>query len=169
MVNMIFKQNILKEEKTKFLSIIIGVYVIPIAILIISIIEKENLHLLLMFLLLCVLPISGIIILLGLNNLEWFHIYEDRIEARCVFGIKNIVYFKNVLLVEELKINLTARGTPKDFYIFNDGRKNNNSLFDLNSCYNNKKLNLSIYKTAEIENFVNNILKLEVLREKQTD
>lgn len=162
---MIFKQGILKEEKNRLLSSIIAVLICPIAVLIINIIEfEDDLKLSIMFSLIFILPILILMIpaiLLGLNNLEWFHIYEDKIEARCIFGVKNVVYFKDVLFVQELKINLTARGTPKDFLIFNDGRKNNNSFFDLNSCYNKKKYNLRIYKTPEIENYVTNILKLQ--------
>lgn len=159
---MIFKQGILKEEKIKFLSSIIAVLIIPLAILIIILINKDNLKLFIFFSLIFVFPILIILILLGLKNLEWFHIYEDKIEARCLFGIKNIVYFKDVLFVQELKINLTSRGTPKYFLVFNDGRKNNDSFFDLNSCYNKKKYNFRIYKTPEIENYVINVLKLKV-------
>ena len=40
---MIFKQGILKEEKIKFLSSIIAVLIIPLAILIIILINKDNL------------------------------------------------------------------------------------------------------------------------------
>ena len=141
---MIFKQGILKEEKIKFLSSIIAVLIIPLAILIIILINKDNLKLFIIFSLIFVFPILIILILLGLKNLEWFHIYEDKIEARCLFGIKNIVYFQDVLFVQELKINLTSRGTPKYFLVFNDGRKNNDSFFNLNSCYNNKKYNFKI-------------------------
>lgn len=159
---MIFKQGILKEEKIKFLSSIIAVLIIPLAILIIILINKDNLKLFIIFSLIFVFSILIILILLGLKNLEWFHIYEDKIEARCLFGIKNIVYFKDVLFVQELKINLTSRGTSKYFLVFNDGRKNNDSFFDLNSCYNKKKNNFRIYKTPEIENYVINVLKLKV-------
>ena len=163
---MIFRQNVLKEEKNRLLSSIIAVLIFPIAVLIINIIKfEDSLKLSIMFSLIFILPILILmipLILLGLNNLEWFHIYEDKIEARCIFGVKNVVYFKDVLFVQELKINLTARGTPKDFLIFNDGRKNNDSFFDLNSCYNKKKCNFRIYKTPEIENYVINVLKLKV-------
>ena len=159
---MIFKQGILKEEKIKFLSLIIAVLLIPLAILIIILINKDNLKLFIIFSLIFEFPILIILILLGLMNLEWFLIYEDKIEARYLFGIKNIVYFKDVLFVQELKINLTIRGTPKYFLVFNDGRKNNDSFFDLISCYNKKKYSCRIYKTPEIENYVINVLKLKV-------
>ena len=162
MVNMIFKLGILKEEKIKLLSSIIAVLIMPVAILIICIIKEDDLKLAIMFLSIFILPILILLILFGLNNLEWFHIYEDKIEARCIFGIKNIVYFKDVLFVQELKINLTSRGTPKQFLILPDGRKNNDSLFDLNSCYNKRHYNLRIYKTPEIENFLTNYLSLKI-------
>lgn len=52
----------------------------------------------------------------------------------------------------------------KTFYIFNDGRKNNNNILDVNSCYNSKKYNLRIYKTAELENYILNIRNLPIIR-----
>lgn len=87
---MIFKQSILKEEKIKFLSPIIAVLIISLAILIIDIIKKDNLKLFIIFSLIFIFPILIILILLGLKNLEWFHIYEDKIEARCLFGIDKL-------------------------------------------------------------------------------
>ena len=159
---MIFKQRVSREEKMKFFCSIIAVLIIPLVILIIGIIKKEDLKLFIFFLLVVGLPILIILILIGLRNLEWFHIYEDKIEARCIFGIKNIVYFKEVLFVQELKINLTARGTARTFFVFNDGRKNNNSYFDFNACYNNKKNNLRIYKTNELVSYILKTLKLKM-------
>ena len=64
--------------------------------------------------------------------------------------------------VEDIEINLTTRGMKRRFLIFNDGRKNNSNFFDLNSCYNNKKFNLRIYKTNELENYIINTLKYKV-------
>ena len=80
------------------------------------------------------------------------------------FWEKNSVYFDNVIFVEELQINLSSRGMEKTFYIFNDGRKNNNNILDVNSCYNSKKYNLRIYKTAELENYILNIRNLPIIR-----
>lgn len=159
---MIFKQGISKEEKIKFLSSIIAILIIPLVILIIEIIKEESLEPFIFFLLIFFIPILLIMILIGLNNLEWFYIYEYKIEARCIFGIKNIVYFKDVLFVQELKINLTVKGMAREFLVFNDGRKNNNSYFDITSCYNKKKTNLRIYKTPEIENYITTTLKFKI-------
>ena len=101
-------------------------------------------------------------ILIGFKYLEWYCIYDDHIEVRNIYGKKNSVFFNNVSSVEEIEINLTTRGMKKVFYIFNDGRKNNGNIFDVNSCYNNKKFNLKIYKTEKLENYIKNILKFKV-------
>ena len=150
---MIFKQGVLKEEKIKFLIAIIAPFIPFFAVFAIGIVQDE-IQSVLVFSLIFFAPLFSIAVLVGLTNLEWFHIYEDRIEARYIFGVKNIVYFEKVSNIHQVKINLTTRGMEKEFYIFNDGRKNNNSYFDLNSCYNKKKFNLRIYKTLELENFI---------------
>ena len=151
---MIFKQGVLKEEKIKFLLEIIAPFIPLFVVSVIGIVQGE-IQSVLMVLLIFFAPLFGISVLGGLTNLEWFNIYEDRIEARYIFGIKNIVYFDNVLDVQQVKINLTTRGMKKEFYILNDGRKNNKNFANINSCYNKKKFNLRIYKTSELENFIN--------------
>ena len=159
---MVFKQNVLKEEKLKFAITLIPIF-FPSLIGTLSCLGDTDIKVLITFLLAIYLPIFLLLLFLALINLEWFHIYEDRIEVKYIFGKKNIVYFDKVVFVQELKINLTTRGrTEKNFYIFNDGRKNNSNFFDLNSCYNKKKFNLRIYKTDELENYVNNVLKLKI-------
>jgi len=160
---MLFKQNISKEEKIKFLIGIIGVSAFYVAILVIALIQKNDLKLLILFSFTVFLPLLIVMVLIGLRNLEFFYIYNDRIEARSFYGRKNIVYFKNILFVQQVSINLTTRGMKRTFYMFNDGRKDNNNMFNINSCYNNKKFNLRIYKTPVIENYVNEILKLKVI------
>lgn len=161
---MIFKQKVLKEEKIK-LGIIISCVMIPyITISIINFINQYNFKMFLTIILIALLPILIIILLLGLKNLEWYYVYNNKIEVRNIYGIKNIVFYDNVLFIEELGINLTTRGMNKKFYIFNDGRKNNNSFFNINSCYNNKKLNLRIYKTKELENYINNNLHILIYK-----
>ena len=158
MVNMIFKQKVLKEEKIK-LGIIISCVVIPyVAIAIINFINQYNFRMFITIFLIALFPILIIILLIGFKNLEWYIVYNNKIEVRNIYGIKNIVFYDSVLFIEELEINLTTRGMNKKFYIFNDGRKNNNSIFNINSCYNNKKFNLRIYKTKELENYINNNL-----------
>lgn len=159
---MIFKQNVLKEEKIKFLSVVIGVLVSYIAILVIGLIINENPKLLVFALSIIFLPILILMILIWFKYLEWYCIYDDHIEVRNIYGKKNSVYFNNVSSVEKVKINLTTRGMEKEFYIFNDGRKNNANIFNINSCYNNKKFNLRIYKTDKLENYITTTLKIKV-------
>ena len=165
MVNMIFKQSVLKEEKIKFFIVIIGVIAIYIAILVIGLITEEDPKLMVFGLSIIFIPILITMILIGFKYLEWYYIYDDHIEVRNIYGKKNSVFFNNVSSVEEIEINLTARGMEKVFYIFNDGRKNNRNIFNINSCYNNKKFNLRIYKTNELENYIIDTLKFKVISE----
>ena len=159
---MIFKQNVLKEEIIKFLIGVIGVLTIYIAIIVIGLIIEENPKFLLLSLSFIFIPILILMILIGFKYLEWYCIYDDHIEVRNIYGKKNSVFFNNVSGVEEIEINLTTRGMKKAFYIFNDGRKNNKNIFNINSCYNNKKFNLRIYKTKELENYIINTLKYKL-------
>ncbi len=159
---MIFKQNVLKEEIIKFLIGVIGVLIIYISMIVIGLITEENPELLLFSLSIIFIPILILMILIGFKYLEWYCIYDDHIEVRNIYGKKNSVFFNNVSSVEEIDINLTTRGMKKVFYIFNDGRKNNCNIFDVNSCYNNKKFNLKIYKTNKLENYIINTLKFKV-------
>lgn len=150
---MVFKQGVLKEEKIKFLITAIGSFIPFLAVAIVGMVHHE-IQAVVVFLLTIFLPLFSLILLFGLMNLEWFNIYEDRIEARYIYGVKNIVYFDDVLDVQQAKINLTTRGMEKEFYIFNDGRKNNKSIANIKSCYNKKKFNLIIYKTPELEKLI---------------
>lgn len=162
---MLFKQNVLKEEIIKLLIVVIGVHTIYIPIIIYGLITEENPILFLFGLSIIFFPILVLMILMiliGLKYLEWYYIYDDHIEVRNIYGKKNSVFFNNVISVEEVEINLTTRGMKKKFYIFNDGRKNNNNIFNINSCYNNKKYNLKIYKTNKLENYIINTLKFKV-------
>ena len=160
---MIFKQNVLKEEILKFLIVVIGGGLIPyIALIIISLIREENPEFVLLFFSIIFIPILILMILMGFIYLEWYCIYDDHIEVRNIYGKKNSVFFNNVSSVEEIEIILITRGKKKTFYIFNDGRKNNGNIFDVNSCYNNKKFNLKIYKTNKLENYIINTLKFKV-------
>lgn len=106
-------------------------------------------------------PVCLFFLIGGIASLEWYHIYNDRIEVRYVFGRKNIVYFDKVLFVEETELAL-SRAVYKTFYIFHDGRKNNNNFLDITSCANKKKYNLKIYKTDRLEHFIKNELNLTV-------
>lgn len=162
---MIFKQKILKEEKIKLLIVVLCVFTLFISILAIGLIKNENPKLLIFVLSIIFFPIFILMILVGFKYLEWYCIYDDHIEARNIYGVINTVYFYNVLYIEKVTVNLTTRGMEKIFYIFNDGRKNNNNLLNINSCYNNKKFNFRIYKTDELENYIKNTLKIKVYNE----
>ena len=162
-VNMIFKQNVLKEEKIKFGIVMSAVTVPYIALIIVLGFLYRSEWMFLVVLTLIFLPIWLLMLLIGFKNIERFCIYDDHIDVRTIYGIKNSVYYDNVSFVEEVGISLTARGTKKTFYIFNDGRKNNRNAFDLNSCYNKKRYNLRIYKTKELESFIKNTLKIVVV------
>ena len=157
---MILKQSVSKEEKIKFCIGIIGINV-PV-LLLSFFIRPEELKAFALFLALFWLPYFVLFLLIGLCYLEWYCIYDDHIDVRTIYGIKNSVFYNNVCFVEKVEINLTSRGTKRTFFVFNDGRKNNNNLFNVNSCYNNKKYNLRIYKTPEIENFLTNYLSLKI-------
>ena len=159
---MIFKQNVLKEEIIKFLIVVISVLTVYTSIIVICLIKEENPELLLFLLSIIFFPILILIILIGFKYLEWYCIYDDHIEVRNIYGKINSVFFNNVSTVEEIEINLTTRGMEKVFYIFNDGRKNTSNIFNINSCYNNKKTNLRIYKTNVLENYIINTLKFSI-------
>lgn len=164
---MVFKQGVLKEEKFKFFSgLILGGLFPYIVIVILGLVDSAPIEVdsapiefILIFSLLF-FPIILLGILIGMNYLEWYYIFDDRIEVRCPYGIKNSVYYDKVEFIEELKINVYTRSGEKTFYMFNDGRKNNNSFFNLNSCYNKKKFNLRIYKTNRLKNFIQSCPKL---------
>lgn len=159
---MIFKQNVLKEEIIYFLILVICVLTPYISIIVIGLIREENPKFMLFILSIMFIPLLILTILIGFKYLEWYCIYDDHIEVRNIYGKKNSVFFNNVSSVEEVEINLTNRGMKKMFYIFNDGRKNNGNIFNINSCYNNKKFNLKIYKTNKLENYIINTLKFKV-------
>lgn len=158
---MIFKQSILKKEKIKFIFLWICVLTPMVPIIFLNLISYDSFPFLCILLLMLFLPIYFLILIISLKNLEWFYIYSDRIEVRCLFGLKNIVYYDNVLFVEEIDIKLSSRGMTTRFYMFVDGR-NNNNIINVNSCYNNKKFNLRIYKTPELEEYIVKTIGLQI-------
>ena len=159
---MIFRQKILKEEKIKFAILNLCVTLPWIILIFVSLRSKEEFKTMVGFTLIAYLPLFILSLILSLKNLEWYDVFEDRIEAKGIGGIKNIVYFKDVIYIEETIVNLTTRGMKKQFYIFNDGRQNNNNIFNLNSCYNKRKFNLKIYKTSKLENYIKNSMQIEI-------
>ena len=80
---------------------------------------------------------------------EYSWIYSDKIELRTNIVIKNVVYFKDVKQIKEVKLI-----TGKSAYVFDDGRKdglfNNYKLTGINKF----KYNLRIKKTDELEQFI---------------
>ena len=159
---MIFKQKILKEEKMKFYIVFACLFTLISLFLIFCFAIKESFELIFMVISIIIFPLFTIFFLIQLNYFEWFYIFSDRIEVRCPYGLKNKVYFKNIVLIEEVSINLTSRGMKKQFYIINDGRKNNSNFFNINSCYNKKKFNLRIYKTEQLKKYIEKTLLLEI-------
>lgn len=159
---MVFKQGILREEKMKFfvgnLCILVPFFVLTA----IFAFKSDNISGWLLFSLLTFWPLFVAALLISVHQLEWFSVYHDRIGVRNIFGLKNTVFYENVQFVEEREIPLTSRGTYKTFYIFVDGRKNRRDLYGRRSCYNSRKYSLLIYKTPELENYILNVLHLEV-------
>ena len=152
---MIFKQGIMKEELLRFLALI-GCMLLPLlALFLITLIKGDDM---MTFSVIAMLfaPIFSVGLVIGLDNLEWYHVYDDRIEARGILGVKNTVYFSKVKSVEAVKINLTTRGVYRDFLVFNDGRESHKkgAIFAVNSCHNKRKYSLRIYKTEKIEEYV---------------
>lgn len=160
---MIFKKKIL--WKRLFISgiVFVGVLFFPIVLFIHSLIINELREYLINSSILF-LPIILLSLLWDFWYLEWYYVYEDHIEVRTIYGIKNIVYYSNVLFVEEKVIYLTMHGYLQEtFYIFNDGRKKDRKTFGIGRYYNRKKYNLRIYKTKELENYIVNTLKIKIV------
>ena len=159
---MVFKQGILREKIMKFfvgnLCILVPFFVLTAIIAF----KSDNISGWLLFSLLTFGPLFVAALFISIYQLEWFSVYHDRIDVRNVFGVKNTVFYETVQYVEEREIPLTSRGTYKTFYIFVDGRKNRRDLYGRRSCYNSRKYSLIIYKTPELENYILNVLHLEV-------
>ena len=159
---MLFKQEVLKERKSGSVFVCILSSFFPILVMTTkSFWDINDWKMQILVLVLFCLPLISIVVSLC-TDMEWYCVHKDRIEARCVFGIRNIVYYDKVLFVEERKISV-SKGCYKQFYIFNDGRKNNRTNSDYNDHFNRKKYNLRIYKTERLEDFITNELKLEII------
>lgn len=158
---MLFRQRILKAEIVKFIVTNVCMLMLWIPLVLIGLIRDRDAKAVLMMTALLT-PLFLFLILMGLNCLEWYDVYEDRIEAKCIFGRKNVVYYHEVQFVELAMIGI-ARGIQKPFYIFNDGRKNNSSILDINSPSNKKKFNLRIHYSPEMENHILNTLGMPII------
>ncbi len=96
----------------------------------------------------------------GMTCLEWFEVYEDKIVVKCPLKTKNTVYFSNVKQIRIKKI-FYALGMYKYFYIFDDGRK----FQDSHHPWNSKKCNLKIYVTKQLEEFIKTKKDIEIIEE----
>lgn len=152
---MIFKQGVSKGEWFKLILGHICVLV-PYTILVVAcMMRAESIQTIGLFLLVCFAPLYLILCVISLRYLEWYHIYDTKIEARGIFGIKNTVYFDQVTSVEEVEICLTTRGMKRIFYIFRDGRQDYGSaVIARNSCYNKKRFTFRVHKTRTLEAFL---------------
>ena len=159
---MIFKQKILKEQKIGFFVCVFAFTAILVAFLVFTQnvypLDFPTLLLIIFVYVIAVLPN----LLIQLRDMEWYCIYKDRIEARNVFGLRNTVYYKEVSFVEEVDISVSI-GKQKTYYIFNDGRKNTRNLLGIYPFYNNKKINLRIYKTKKLESYIKKNLRFKIV------
>ncbi len=157
------KQGPAKEEWFKFFLLTACILLPLIVSYIICLVRQEDMVVLLTFATIVYLPFVIITVLISLIYLEYFYIYDDRIEARCIYGLKNIAYFDKLLSIDVTKINLTARGAEKEFYIFRDGRADSRNILNINSCYNRRKYTLRVHKTEALEAFIHkNHLRLRI-------
>ena len=111
-------------------------------------------------------PLTPVMIFGALTTLEWFWVYEDRIEAHGVWGCKNTVFYKDVEYVEERMLPLNIRDHVMLHYIFHDGRKNSGGILEHISSPNKRKYTLRIYRTPELEDYILNTLHLEIRKTK---
>ncbi len=148
---MLLKQGVSKEEMFKFILLNVVQLLVLFAVIVLLLSRELDSRPLIITVSVLWFPLFFAQSILGIFNLEWFLIYEDRIECRCLFYVKNVVYFQNVISIENKIINLTARGMEKEFFILQDGRKNTSNILGRMSCYNRKKYSFRIYKTKELE------------------
>lgn len=158
---MLFRQRIMKQKIILCIVTNLITFILFGVVLLIGVMQGEaNITAAVLVATLCFIPLF-LALLLSLNELEWYDVYEDRIEAKCIFGGKNIVYYHEVQFVELVMI-MIARGIQEPFYIFNDGRKNNSNILDINSPSNKKKFNLRIHYSPKMENHILNTLGMQI-------
>lgn len=86
------------------------------------------------------------------NTVQWFHVYEDHIEVRTIWGKQNEVYFCNVQQIIEKDIHIN-RYVATEHYLFDDGRRENRRL-ELSTYQNHSNIAVRIYITGELRHFV---------------
>jgi hypothetical protein len=97
-----------------------------------------------------------------LGVFETFYIYDDHIDVRGIFRIKNSVYYDKVSYVEEAELVYDLKSWMYcKYYIFHDGRKRDSKEGE-NYRFNERKLSLRIYKTEKLEDYIKNTLKLPI-------
>ena len=163
---LVFKQSVSKEEIWLQVSYVCCGQIFVLMGLLYSAIRGDNMAGVGLFFVFIICPFLLVQTGFALGCLEWFRVYEDRIEARTIYGIKNKVYMGAVQFVEESQINLTVKGISRTFYIFHDGRKSAKDFLGITnhiqSCYNKKKYNFRMRKTQELEDYIKNTLHLEI-------
>ena len=98
---------------------------------------------------------------------EWYYIYENKIEARGIFGVKKTVYYKDVKFIEDICIDIKRNGKER-VYVFNDG--NTKSTYKSSKqIYNTKKACFIIQKTKQLEEFIKSNLDIEIVNKDYRD
>ena len=155
---MVFKQDAIKMIKRENLLTALS-YVVMISLFVMSCLEEgidsfELGQILFASIMLLLLFLDSI------NDTEIYYIYKDRIEVKNGFEKRTInkVYFDKVKYIEETEVNVYRLRGKLTYYIFNDGRENG-SIYK----YRNKSsYNLGIYKTPELEAYLENVVKVEI-------
>ena len=95
--------------------------------------------------------LSIILLLITLPLVQWFYVYDDRIEVHSVFGKVNEVYFENVIDVIEKELPVMSRAFAPH-YIFDDGRKEK-WCFE-STFQNHRNRMVRIYITEELKELI---------------
>ena len=148
---LLFRQRVVKDSLFVLITML-SFFIIAIIfsiIIMLFYVEKNSLDLIascVILLLLFIIPL-GLASLVAIIQTEWFLIYEDRIEAKNIFRIKNKVYYNKIIFVEEIAVKI-VRGNDCPILIINDGRKDYvKSFFKEPQICNNTKYNLRIPKS----------------------
>lgn len=161
---MLYKQGIMREDKiintigTVF-SALMGVLWLSLPLL-----AGEKDYRVIVGWMVIWLPVCLFLILMPLNYYEWFCFYADRVEVRCVFGIKSVAYYKDVTFIEKKKL---AGNYSRCWmaYLFHEDKKEIRWRFsdildyEFSIWYNRRRRNVRVYYTEELERFIEMHLK----------